>query len=152
MNCTRPDLAYALGKVAQFASNPTEEHLAIVKQIFRYIKGSLNTKLCISLKNPQGDPVLAFFDSGWADNMEDKRSTFGYVVLFGATPLIWKSRKHKAISLSTTDAEYVAATEVMRDICHIQNLFEGIGITLQKPVTLYGDNFNANGSYTISFL
>ena len=74
------------------------------------------------------------------------------MVLFGATPLIWKSRNHKAISLSTTDAEYVAATEVTRDICHIQNLFEGIGIILQKPVTLYGDNFNANGSYKISSL
>jgi len=152
MNCTRPNLAYALGKVAQFVSNPTEKHLATVKQIFRYIKGSLNTKLCISLKNPQGDRVLAFFDFSWADDIEDKRSTFGYVVLFGTTPLIWKSRKHKVISLSTTDTEYVAATEVTRDICHVQNLFESIGIILQKPVILYGDNFNANGSYTIFYM
>ena len=47
MNCTRPDLAYAVGKVAQFASCPSAQHISAVKHIIRYLKGSLNTIHCI---------------------------------------------------------------------------------------------------------
>jgi len=44
MNCTRPDLAFAVRKVAQFTTYPIITYIAAVKEIFRYIKGSINTK------------------------------------------------------------------------------------------------------------
>ena len=48
MNCTRPDLAFAVGKVAQFVTYPTMTYMAAVKQIFRYVKGSINTKYMLT--------------------------------------------------------------------------------------------------------
>jgi len=58
--------------------------------------------------------------------------------------MIWKSKKHKGISLSTTDAKYLAATETTRDICCIRNIFAEAKLDLPIPVVLRGDNINAN--------
>lgn len=66
------------------------------------------------------------------------------MILYGASPLLWKSKKHKSISLSTTDAEYPTATEVTREICWVLNLFRGLQLDVALPVTLFGDNENAN--------
>ena len=56
-----------------------------------------------------------------------------------------KSKKHKAVNLSTTDAEYLAATELTRDVSWVETLFEGLSLRMAKPVELFGDNENANG-------
>lgn len=86
--------------------------------------------------------IKAFFDASFADDPYDRRSTFGYVIMFGNTSIIWKSRKHKAITLSTTDSEYLAATKATRDVCWIQNILEDMNIKLELPIL---DNLNANG-------
>jgi len=141
MNCTRPDLAYAVGKVAQFALCPSAQHISAVKYIFRYLKGSLNTIHCIQGK---GDSLVAYFDASWADDVNDRRSTFSYTVLYGGSAMIWKSKKHKGISLSTTDAEYLATTETTRNICWIRNIFAEAKLDLPIPVVLRDDNINTN--------
>ena len=68
------------------------------------------------------------FDSSFADDLDDSRSTYGYAVQYGGSPLVWKSRKYKAINLSTTDAEYLAATEVTREVSWIENLFQDLNL------------------------
>lgn len=143
MNCTRPDIAFVMSRVAQFASCPTTKHLAAVKHIFRYIKGTTETKLRI--QGGSKDPlVIAYFDSSFADDRDDSRSTYGYAILYGGSTMVWKSKKHKAVNLSTTHAEYLAATEVTRDISWVETLFEGLGLRMKKPDELFGDNENAN--------
>jgi len=59
--------------------------------------------------------------------------------------MLWKSRKHKGVSLSTTDAEYLAATETIRDLCWIKNIFNGARLPFETSIEMRGDNFNANG-------
>ena len=82
-----------------------------------------------------------YFDSSWADDKDDSRSTFGYVILYGSTPLLWKSKKHK---LSATVAEYLAATEATREICWVLNLFKGMQLEVALLVMFPSDNENAN--------
>ena len=117
--------------------------MSAVKHIFRYLKGSLNTIHCIQGTN-KGDRLVAYFDASWADDVNDRRSTFGYTVLYDGLAMIWKSKKHKGISLSTMDAEYLAATETIRDICWIRNIIAEAKLDLPVPVVLRGDNINTN--------
>ncbi|KAJ8472279.1 hypothetical protein OPV22_026622 [Ensete ventricosum] len=82
MICTRPDIAYAVGVTSRFLVTG-KEHWAALKWIFRYLKGS--SKVCLSFGG--GPPML----------------TGGAV--------LWQSRLQRCIALSTTEAEYIAATE-----------------------------------------
>lgn len=144
MTCSRPDLSFAVSRLAQFASCPAERHMMAVKRVFRYLKGTANAKIKIGGVPQEEQETMAYFDASFADDPNDRRSTFGYVLFYGDTAVLWKSKKHKAVSLSTTDAEYVAATEATRDVCWIENVFIELSIRLLKPVRMLGDNANAN--------
>ena len=65
-------------------------------------------------------------------------------MLYSDTALLWKSKKHKSVSTSTTDAEYLAACEATREVCWLLNLFNGLKFKISLPVSLFGDNMNAN--------
>ena len=124
MNCSRPDLAFAVNKLAQFSSAPVQQHVIAVKRILRYLRSTLDAQLTIGAESTLPLTIIrGWFDASWADNIDDRRSTYGYTILYGYTALVWKSRKHKGVTLSTTDAEYLAATEITRDLYFIQNIF-----------------------------
>ena len=130
MNCSRPDLAFAVNKLSHFASSPSERHLLALKRVLRYLRGTTESRMTLVASVSTADStdqlptieIRGWFDASCADN-DDSCSTFGYSILYGHTALLWKSKKHKGVTLSTTDAEYLAATELTRDICFVQNLF-----------------------------
>ncbi|GKC29552.1 hypothetical protein Tco_1036846, partial [Tanacetum coccineum] len=79
MVCTRPDLAYAVGVVSRFLSNPGKKHWEAVKWIFRYLRGT--SKLGITFGN--GKPMLvSFTDSDMTGNKDNMKSTSGYLMTF----------------------------------------------------------------------
>lgn len=156
MNCSRPDLAFSVNCHAQFASCPAERHILTVKRVLRYLHHTTDARLSLGPTSSVSDSatnskdhlgslrIQGWFDASWADDPEDRRSTFSYALTYGSSTLIWKSKKHCAYTLSTTDAEYVAATELTRELSFIRNIFEELGIPFVMPVLLYGDNVNAN--------
>jgi hypothetical protein len=74
--CTRPDIAHAVGVVSRFLSNLGKEHWAVVKWIFRYLKGTLKVCLCFG----SGQQVLdGFTDADMVGDIDSRKSTLGYV-------------------------------------------------------------------------
>ena len=140
-------LAFVLSRIAQFASCPTTKHLAAVKHVFRYLKATTATNCKLRIKGSEENPtVIGYFDTSFADDWDDSRSTYGYTILYGGSAVLLKSKKHKAVNLSTTDAAYLAATELTRDVSWVETLFEGLPLRMAKPVEhMFGDNENANG-------
>ena len=77
MVCTRPDIAYAVGVVSWFMSNPGEAHWAVVKWILRYLRDTSKLFLCFG----NGDPVLqGYTDAYYAGDRDSRKSTSGYLV------------------------------------------------------------------------
>ena len=77
--CTRPDIAYALGVVSRFMTNPGEAHWNTVKWILRYLKGTSRLCLCFG----SGDPVLqAYTDADYAGDADSRKSTSGYLMTY----------------------------------------------------------------------
>eukprot|EP00253_Pinus_taeda_P020540 PITA_20540 len=84
--CTRPDIAHAVGVLSKFMSKPGKEHWTAVKQVFRCLHGTSDYGLCYQGR-PGLDRVLnirGFVDADWAGDLDQRRSTSGYVFnLFG---------------------------------------------------------------------
>ena len=113
MVCTRPDIAYAVGVVSGFMSNPGEAHWAVVKWILRYLRDTSKLFLCFG----NGDPVLqGYGDADYAGDRDSRKSTSGYLVTFAGGVVSWQSKLQKCISLSTTEAEYRVAAEACTEV------------------------------------
>jgi hypothetical protein len=138
--CTRPDISYAAGMLCRFLSCPTKEHWKAATHLLHYLKGSSSKGL---LYNGQlGLQQRGFCDADYAGDKGSRRSTSGAVFVLAGAAVIWSSRLQKCVTLSTCEAEYVAASAAARDAIWFDKLLFEMGIRT-NTVQLYGDNQGA---------
>ena len=133
MVCTKPDITHVVGVLSRFMSNPGKEHWTIMKWFFRYLCGTSDYGLCY-----QGRPglermleILGFFYADWAGDLDQIRSTSGYVFgLFGGA-FSWMSKRQSVVALSTIRAEYMAATHASKEAVWLQRLCSSMGLVQQ---------------------
>ncbi|KAJ6843584.1 uncharacterized protein M6B38_297015 [Iris pallida] len=102
---TRPDIAFVVGMLSRFTSNPDVEHWKAVKRVMRYLKKTQTYALFYS-----GDPsvVEGFSDASWCSDMESEYSTGGFVFAMDGAAISWKSKKQTMLSRSSMESEFFA--------------------------------------------
>uniref|UniRef100_A0A5S6QR79 Reverse transcriptase Ty1/copia-type domain-containing protein n=1 Tax=Trichuris muris TaxID=70415 RepID=A0A5S6QR79_TRIMR len=111
-----------------------------VKRILRYLKGTAAYGLLY-----RGDDKKAlecFSDADFAGDIATRRSQTGVISLYAGTAISWFSQKQKGVALSTTEAEYVAASEAAKELIWLKNLYNELAVVQPKP-TLFVDNMGA---------
>ena len=105
---TRPDIAFAVSAVAKFTAKPTDQDWKVVQHILHYIACTSNFGLLFT-RNGSAD-CTGFSDADWAGNVDDCKSTSGYIFRVGGAPVTWKSLKQSCVALSTAEVEYISLT------------------------------------------
>jgi histone deacetylase 1/2 len=141
LTLTRPDISFAVNKVCQFLSQPTEVHWEAVKRILRYVKGTLQTGLQIRKSPLTG--ISIFTDADWAGDVDDRRSTSGFAVFVGPNLISWSSKKQPTVSRSSTEAEYKALANGAAEAKWVDSLLKELGVTKQRTPILWCDNLGA---------
>ena len=103
---TRPDIANAVRAVARQAHDPAERHWRAVCQIISYLNGT--KKLGLVFSKGGGLKLSVYVDADYADKANDRRSVSGVAVMLGGTSVIASSTTQHCVTLSTSEAEYVA--------------------------------------------
>jgi hypothetical protein len=136
MVCTRPDISHAVGFVSRYMKNPGKEHWEEVKWILLYLRGTSTHELCFG----GSDCVLqGYVDSDMVGDKDRRKSTTGYVFIVGGTTVSWILKLQNVVSLSTTEAEYVVATEASKEMIWLQRFMEELG-KKQENNRFYCDN------------
>jgi hypothetical protein len=105
---TRPNLAFVVGYVSRFLSEPHKEHMLAVKHILRYVAGTVNWGL--QFKNGlRGLTLTCFTDSDYAGDVDSRKSTSGVFFFLCVSPVSWQSNKQSVVAQSSCETEYVAA-------------------------------------------
>jgi hypothetical protein len=133
---TRPDIAFAVSTLAQFADNPGWAHWEGVKRIYRYLLGTKKWALTFGTTK---NGLVGYTDADGA-SQEHRRAITGFALLVDGGAILWGSRKQELVTLSTAEAEYVAATHTAKEILWIRRLISEVFRPLEHPTTLYCDN------------
>jgi transposase InsO family protein len=139
MICTRPDIAQAVGAASRYMANPGREHWNTIKRILRYIKGTSDAALCYGGSE---FTVRGYVDSDFAGDLEKRKSTTGYVFIIAGGAVSWVSKLQTVVALSTTEAEYMAATQACKEAIWMKKLMEELGHK-QEKILLYCDSQSA---------
>ncbi|KAL5778179.1 hypothetical protein ACOSP7_011105 [Xanthoceras sorbifolium] len=89
-----------------------------------------------------GQYVVGYCDSDYAGDLDKRRSTTGYVFTLAKAPVSWKSTLQSTVALSTTEAEYMAVTEAVKEAIWLQGLLKDLGFG-QKHVKVHCDSQSA---------
>lgn len=139
MVSTRPDIAHAIGVVSRFLSNPGKEHWDAVKWIMRYLRGTSSLKLSYGAAKSD---LIGYTDSDMAGDVDSRKSTSGYLITFAGGAVAWQSRLQKCVALSTTEAEFIAATEACKELLWMKKYVQELGFKQERYV-LFCDSQSA---------
>jgi len=82
-------------------------------------------------------------DSEYAGDKDTRISVYGYILYFCGAPIAWKSKGGKSVTLSSTEAEYVASSEIAKEAIFVKNILDSIGIKITLPIQICVDNVGA---------
>ena len=105
-----------------------------MKWIFRYLRGT--SKLCLTFGGEKA-ALVGYTDADMAGDLDERKSTSGYLFTFSGGAISWQSRLQKCVSLSTTEAEYVAATEAGKEMLWLKRFFQELGVQQEEYIVYY---------------
>jgi hypothetical protein len=112
MLCTRPDVSYAVSVTSRYQSNPSDSHWAIVKNTLKYFRGT--EEFFLVYGGAEELVVSGYTDASFQTDKDDSKSQSGYVFYLNGDAVSWKSSKQEIVADSTTEAEYIAASEAAK--------------------------------------
>ncbi|CAL3971483.1 unnamed protein product [Diplocarpon coronariae] len=138
---TRPDISYAVIKLARFASNPSENHIIAIKNLLQYLKGTKS--LGLIYKNSPNKYITGYCDANYAGDIGSAKSTTGFSFYLANCLFSWKSKLQSIIAQSTTKAEYMAINSAAKEAVYIKQILLELGFYIQNKLPLYTDNNRA---------
>ncbi|CAM8914093.1 unnamed protein product [Rhodiola kirilowii] len=126
LTASRPDIAYAIGVCARYQANPKEIHLLIVKRIIKYICGTADYGIWYT--KDTSSYLVGYCDTDWVGNVKDRKSKSGGCFFLGNNLVSWFNKKQNSISLSTSEAEYIAAGSYCTQMLWIKQMLSEYGV------------------------
>jgi len=142
---SRPDIADAVRELTKCMDGATP---AAYKEMLRLVK-VLCTKtwgLKIMLKSPDGTMkwnLVAFSDSDWEGDKDNRRSINGFIIFLCGVPIVWRSKQQKTVALSSSEAEFVVISEAVKEILFVLQLLRTMEIPDVMPMKVRVDNMGA---------
>lgn len=141
LTITRPDISFAVQQVSQFMHTPRHLHLAAVRRIIRYLKGTSYRGLFFPASTSL--TLLAYSDADWAGCADTRRSVSGWCMFLGPALISWKSKKQARVSKSSTESEYRAMSTACSEITWLRGLLAELGFPQINATPLHADNTSA---------
>jgi hypothetical protein len=149
-NQTRPDISFAVNTLSQYQCDCREHDWNALMRIVQYVSGTFDHGLyytndtkpsAVMHVNREEDKVIpeVFADASYAQE-PGRKSRSGHVVIMSGAAVTWYCKKQPVVALSSTEAEYYALSESIKELLWIKQLLEEIGMTVNDPLTVHQDN------------
>ena len=165
----RLDISFAVIKLSQYSANPAIPHYQAIRHVFAYLNNTRNEGLTYWRRTPRHDlpdippspprssftnqlerpiatspqAILTYSDSDWGSDASHRRSVTGVVILLAGAAVVYLTQYQKAIALSSTEAEFVAASEAGKRTIYLRTILTDLGFSNDNPTQLLIDNTGA---------
>lgn len=129
---SRPDILHAITLLARFCEHPKEKHWIAIKRVMRYLRGTLDYGLTFQRGNKLN--IVAYTDADWAGDNATRKSVSGAIIFLAGGPIIFRSIQQSLTALSTTEAEFIASTEAVKELAWTRTLLNELNIPFERAV------------------
>ncbi|RVW65982.1 Retrovirus-related Pol polyprotein from transposon TNT 1-94 [Vitis vinifera] len=138
--CTRPDIAFAVGMLGRYQSNPGIDHWKAAKKVMRYLQGTKDYKLMY--RRTSNLEVVGYSDSDFAGCVDSRKSTSGYIFILAGGAISWRSVKQTMTATSTMEAEFISCFEATSHGVWLKSFISGLRVmdSISRPLSIYCDN------------
>ena len=140
---SRPDISNAVRELSKVADGATQDHWKALLRVIKYVLSTETHGLKIKPSVKETFYMEGISDSEYAGDKDSRISVYGYILYFCGAPIAWKSKAGKSVTLSSTEAEYVASSEIAKEVIFVRNILESVGIKIELPIKIRVDNVGA---------
>ena len=141
---TRPDISNAVRAVARYYASPKLIHWRTALGILGYVRRTSSLGITFYRGSVAGLSLQVFSDADYASKATDRRSVSGGLIMCGGGCVSWFSRTQKCVTLSTAEAEYVAITDVLKEVLFLRQVWRFMLPELVMPcIPVFEDNQGA---------
>ena len=137
---TRPDTAYAVQALGRHMQASGLEHVTAAKRVMRYLQGTKELGIKYGAVKSSELELVGFCDSDWGSDLETRRSTTGWVFMINGGAVSWGSKLQPTVALSSSEAEYMAASAAVQEALHVRSLLSSLGMEQSAATKIYEDN------------
>jgi hypothetical protein len=141
---SRPDIANCVRELSKHMGKTTSDHLKALDRVLGYVMKTQDygIKLHASQSTKEID-VVAYADATYATDQDNRKSVTGYLIYVNGSLIMWKSKMQESVTLSSTEAEYVAISQCLTDMLFIKAVGESMNVKVKVPMTVLTDNTGA---------
>ncbi|XP_021735713.1 uncharacterized protein LOC110702318 [Chenopodium quinoa] len=138
LTITRPDISFTVHVLSKFMHKPTDVHYQCAVRVLRYLSGTIQQGILLA---SQGSAELkAYCDSDWAGCQSTRRSTSGFCILLGRSPVSWKSKRQSTVAKSTAETEYRSMALTVCEVMWLKELLKDLGMSKLGTTSIFCDN------------
>ena len=134
MNMTRPDLAFAYSELSKYVQFPGKLHMTTSEHMLRYLRGTYELGILFSRGVKNANLLWGWVDADWAGDTDTRRSHTAFVLMFNGGPISWKSHRQDSVALSTSEAEYMAASD--KEVVYIRPISDSPNTALPTSLKI----------------
>ena len=135
---TRPDITFSVSNLTKFSAKPSKHHWIAIKCVMRYLKGTIYFGVLYTKQKSQN--FVAYSDVDWAGDLDNRKSTSGYLFQICEGAVSWRSKKQSSVALSTAEAEYIALAITAQEAVWLRQLTNELGSGSTEATTINEDN------------
>ena len=138
--CTRPDIAYVVGVLGRYQSNPSMDHWKAGKKVIRYLQGTKDYMLMY--RQTDNLDLVGYSDVDFTGCVDSRKSTYGYIFLMVDGAVSWRSVKQTLIATSTMEAEFVSCFEATSQGVWLKSFISGLRVmdSISRSLRIFCDN------------
>jgi hypothetical protein len=142
---TRPDITHATNMISRYMTQPTQMNMTMACRVLRYLSGSREKGLTYTHSQRQGGEfeITGYCDADWGGDLSDRKSTTGYCTFLNDNLISWASKKQPTVALSSAEAEYMAISDMMKEILWMRMILSELHLSVVTPTVIYVDNQSA---------
>ncbi|MFN7263265.1 MAG: reverse transcriptase domain-containing protein [Cyanobacteriota bacterium] len=141
---SRPDLSNSVRELSKVMDGANKAHQKALLRAIKFVEQTQERKLVLSPENDKLEwEIKAFSDSDFAGDSDTRKSVSGYIIYLNGAAISWRSKGQKSVSLSSTEAEYMAISEVAMEILYIVGILKFLDVKINYPIEVNVDNIGA---------
>jgi hypothetical protein len=141
VNMTRPDLAFTYSQLSKFVQSPGPVHLAAAERALAYLRGTYNEGITYCDPGEERrNKLTGWVDSDFAADPDTRKSMTGYLFSLNGGAVSWRSSRQGGVTLSSAEAEFVAASQAGQEAVYLRALLRGFNFRQVGATEILADN------------
>ena len=133
-------MSWSYSELSKYVQFPRKSHMEAAEHVLRYLRATSIETITYTRGSRPVHELWGWVDADWAGDTDTRRSHTGYILMMNGGPISWKSHQQDNVSLLTSEAEFVTASQSAQEVVYLHETLHDFGYSQSTTTDIFEDN------------